>query len=302
MIGNYPITWVISDALSLILFSLCLIHALNHEDSKHRVLELCCFTIGSTIFEHFGVKLLHYFSYDQHRLMMIGVVPLGVILTEAVIVYAAFRLFEHLNMPKWTSIWVIGFFAMLQDMSYDPVGVHDTYLYNGAMSGQWNWAFQYDGTYFGIPFYNFTGWLLFCGIYPALTLLGRHIYKKTKNEIWGYSYSFISGLILIVPVVLLGAIFSSGDRNMQLIKMIANGVFAIALMAIYWKKMTPINLKKDMIILIVPIVLRLYDIVVCFSLKLQEAYVPVIVCSIVHFVYLAIIFAKAKKNQVFHNV
>ena len=299
MIGEYPITWVISDALSLILFALCLIHALNHEDFKHRVLELGCFTIGATIFEHFGIKLLNYFSYDQHRLMMIGVVPLGVILTEAVIVYAAFRLFEHLNMPKWTVIWVVGFFAMLQDMSYDPVAVHDTYLYDGVMSGQWNWVFDHSElSYFGIPFYNFTGWLLFCGIYPALILLGRHIYKKTKNETWGYSYSFISGLILIVPVVLMGMVFSSGSTNMQLIKMIANGVFAIALMAVYWKKMNPINLKKDIIIFIVPIVLRFYDIIVCFGLKLQEAYVPVIVCSIVHFVYLAVIFTKAKRNQV----
>ena len=290
-----------SDALSLVLFTLCMIHALNHEDSKHRVLELCCFTIGSTIFEHFGIKLLNYFWYDQHRLMMIGVVPLGVILTEAVIVYAAFRLFEYLNMPKWTVIWVVGFFSMFQDMTYDPVAINNTYFFDGVMSGQWNWAFAYEGTYFGIPFYNFSGWLIMTGIYAALILLGRQAYQRTKNEVIGYSYPFISGLIMIIPIVLMGMVFSSGSREMQLIKFIGNEVFAIVLMLVYRKKMTPINLKKDMVIFVVPIALRLYDIIVCFGLKIQEAYIPVIVCSVLHFIYLLAIYKRAKYNHSLSN-
>jgi len=229
--------------------------------------------------------------------MMIGLVPLSVLLLEAAIMYAAFLLFEYLNMPKWTVIWVVGFLSAFQDMSIDPVYVHDVYTYDGVSSGQWNWLHNYAGSYFGIPFINFSGWIYMTGCYAALILLGRWLTKKYDNKVIGSTYPFVAGIVNVIPLFAFSFMMHSSTPTGELVRLIINCVFPIIMMAVYWKRMNPIDLKKDKIIFIIPIVLRLYDLIVGFALGITESYIPITVISVIHFAYLFYLYRKAKKAE-----
>ena len=55
MIHNEPLTWIIMEVMSVILFLICMVHALKSERPKQQLFELCCFVLAAGIFEHFGV-------------------------------------------------------------------------------------------------------------------------------------------------------------------------------------------------------------------------------------------------------
>jgi hypothetical protein len=231
---------------------------------------------------------------------MAGLIPLSILLIEAALLYSSMVLFEHLKMPKWTAIWVVGFLCVFQDFSMDPVYINNTYLYDGVMSGQWNWAFKYDETFFGIPFQNFSGWIYMTGVYAAMIYLGNWFSKKYNKSWVKTATPFISGLFLIIPLSAIGmlVIDGGGARTPELVKLVLNCAFPIILMIIYWNKMEPIDLKKDNIIFVVPIILHLYDLAVGFGLGISKSYIPITVCAVIRFVYLFYLYRKAKKAEV----
>lgn len=104
MIGQYPLTWLINDIFAIILFFMYLFHALRQKNYQNKVFELIMFVLGAGIFEHVGVFITHTYSYDQHRLMMAGAIPLATLLIEAAIVYSSTVLFKYLNTKLWMSI------------------------------------------------------------------------------------------------------------------------------------------------------------------------------------------------------
>ena len=183
MIGNYPITWIAAEVLAIVLFSLCMIHAVRQPDYKQRIFELCCFVLGAVIFEHVGVLFTQTYSYNQNRIFMAGVLSMTILMVEAVTVYTGMILFDHMKLPKWMGFFVVGFWCMLIDCGIDPVYVNDTYLIDGVMSGQWNWNYRYDITFFGIPFFNFTGWLVWTGVYACMVYICRKQFQK-KGKKW----------------------------------------------------------------------------------------------------------------------
>lgn len=304
MIGEYSITWLVTEVLSLVLFAVCMNHAMKSDKPKQRLFELCCFILAAAIFEHVGV-LTNNYSYDQHRLMMFGLIPLSILLIEAVIMYSAMVLFESMNMPKWSVIWFVGFLSTIQDMTIDPVYINDTYIYDGVASGQWNWAIYYDKTFFGIPFFNFSSWFFMTGIYAGLLLLGRHIYEKKKKEAIGTLYPFVAAILLIVPLtvvalLLVKPVYSNNNTFKfwyELIALIFNMACGAVLIAKYWKRMSPVDLKRNgIVVFAIPAVLHLYDIIVGFGLGIELSYVPVIVFTVIHLALLFAIYMKSKKT------
>ncbi len=297
MIGNYPVTWLITELLSVILFIVCLFHALRQEDYKFETFKLLMFVVGSAIFEHVGVIITKTYSYDQHRIMMFGLIPLSTLLIESCIVYAAMTLFKYMHMPKWTSLWVVGFLCVFMDFAIDPVYVNDTYLLDGVMSGQWNWVQTYAGNYFGIPFSNFTGWVYMCGYYAVLIFFNEWLYKKYRKE-WIHKYNpIISGLCLILPLLITGKpLVGTGPKIREIALLSFACIFGIILMFIYRKKMDPIDLKNDSIIFIVPVVIQAYNIVVMIARGISLAYIPVCVTTIIMCIYLSFLYKKAKNN------
>jgi len=120
IIGNYPLTWLVT--VTVIHHFICYVYvsctATGHYQIK--LFELLMFIIGSAVFEHVGVLFTKTYSYDQNRLMMFGKIPLSTLMIEACIVYVAMIIFEYLDMPKWTSIWVVGFFLNFYGFFYRP--------------------------------------------------------------------------------------------------------------------------------------------------------------------------------------
>ena len=303
MIGNYPVTWIIMEVMSVVLFAMCMRHALSSDRPKQQLFELCCFVLAAGIFEHFGVLTGNYW-YSQERFMMFGLLPISILLIEAVTMYSAMVLFEYLNMPRWSIIWFVGLLSMVQDMTIDPVYVHDTYVFDGIAQGHWNWKIYYEPTFFGIPFFNFSSWFYMTGLYAGLLALGQHIYAKKKKEWIGTAYPFLAAALLLVPLIptallLVKPIYSDNATYLfwyELIAMIANFAFGAALIVKYWKKMSPVNIKKDgVVIFAVPAILHLYDIIVGFGLGIEQSYIPVVVFTVIHMAYLFVIYRKSKK-------
>ena len=50
MIGNHPITWIIMEVMSVVLFLICMVHALKSNRPKQQLFELCCFVLAAGIF------------------------------------------------------------------------------------------------------------------------------------------------------------------------------------------------------------------------------------------------------------
>ena len=303
MIGNYPVTWIIMEVMSVVLFAMCMRHALSSDRPKQKLFELCCFVLAAALFEHVGVLGGNYW-YSQERFMMFGLLPLSILLIESVIMYSAMVLFEYTNLPKWSIIWFVGILSTIQDMTIDPVYVNDMYVFDGVAQGHWNWDIYYDTTFFGIPFFNFSSWFFMTGLYAGMMVLGRHLYDKKKKEWIGVSYPFISAVLLIVALVptailLIKPVYSDNNTFKfwyELIALIFNFACAIVLIAKHWKKMSPVNIKKDgIVIFAIPAILHLYDIIVGFGLGIEKSYVPVVVFTVIHVAYLFVIYRKSKK-------
>ena len=302
MIFGTPITWFISEIVALALFFICIVHASKQENARFKILELFGFCIASALFENAGVAG-NIYNYDLHRVMMIGKVPLEIIFIEAAILYAALELVEYLKVPTWSKPLVVGLFASVQDMTLDPSAVFDLNAFDGAMSGQWNWTSYYDGNFFGIPFFNFSGWLYLMTYFTMCIMIGRWLYKKTNNKIIGYAYPFVSG---VLTAMLCGSfitrfllwmypIFEMNQRIPELVMLIINFAIPIVILFICRNRMEAIDFKKSRIAFGIPIALHIIDIVMGYSLDITNAYVPSVLISAVHFAYFFYLFRKSRK-------
>lgn len=302
MLFGSPISWVVTEVFSLILFFLCIIHVSKQQNSLHKLLEYFAFIILAGIFENLGVYFKDY-VYDLHRYMMIGKVPLEVLIVEASILYAAFVLVDYLNIPTWTKSIVIGFFTSVQDISLDPAAIYDMHLFDGKMSGQWNWTFRYDGGIAGIKYQNFSGWFTMMMFFAASVYIGRWLYEKYKHSSIGFGYPFvaiITSLLLIVSpinVFLIGAtpIFPMNQEIPGLVMLILKYAIAVAILIIYRKRLIPIDFSKDKLVFLLPILLHLFDIVYAFIMGTKIAYVAVVTISIIHIIYFYYLYSKSKK-------
>lgn len=302
MIFGTPITWFIAEVLSAVLFILCIIHAAKQEHGIIRVLTLLGFILYSAMFENVGVYT-HIYDYNLNRVMLIGTVPIEILMVEAVIFYATLCIAEHLHIPKWGLPFVVGFLSSFQDMSLDPAAVFDLHLLDGVMSGQWNWTAHYANNFFGIPFFNFSGWMYLMAFYVFALEVGRWIYNKKKKEGFGLAYPFlaviVAFLLLVSPLVrflLFAEPFAPMyTRTAELIMLIINFGVGLFILLRFMKVDRPFDLKKNAVVYIVPIVLHIYDLIMAFTLGLQNVIIPVVVVSLLHFVFLAFVFFRGKK-------
>jgi uncharacterized membrane protein len=301
MLLGTPITWLIAEILVLSLFIVCIVHASRQEQGIIKILELFGFIIYAAIFENIGVSMKFY-DYDLHRMMLIGKVPLEVLMIETVIFYVGLRLAEYLRIPGWGKPIVVGFLSSVQDMTVDPTAIQDVHLFNGVMSGQWNWAFRYAGSFFGIPFYNFTGWVYIMAMYAITIQVGMGLYKKYKQELVGYLYPFVGipaalGLqTIFMGFLMWGApFFPWFNRTVELTMLSITYAIGLFVLVRYHKIEKPFDFKKDGPVFFVPIVLHAFDIIVALVLGLEQAYIPVFAVSAIHIGFLLYVYLKGKK-------
>ena len=312
MIFGMPASWLLVEALSLVLFFAALIHASRQEDGISRMLELFGFIISAAIFENVGVNVARSYVYDLRRVMMVGSVPLEILLIEAVIWYAAFRLTEYLDLPAWARPLVTGMFASAQDMTIDPAAVFDRYaLGDGTMSGQWNWTYPgYSGGLFGIPYFNFSGWMYLMAYYSAFILIGRALAARAAAGKRGagiaVAYPFIAAILNVImlasplTLVLVRANLWYGQPNTrigEILVLCANFAFAMCLVFAYRRRMKPIDLDRDALILLIPLVLHGWDLVYAFAARNRIAYAPVFVIGLPHAAYIAWVWSKGYRTR-----
>jgi hypothetical protein len=322
MILGMPVSWLCVEVVSLVLFFACIIHASRQENAAVKLLELFAFVVSAAIFENVGVNVARSYVYDLRRVAMVGSVPLEILFIEAGIWYAAFNLVERLRLPAWARPFAVGFFASVQDMTIDPAAVFDRYaltdatlaarwngdhpgaLGNGILSGQWSWTYPgYEGGFFGIPFFNFSGWMYLMAYFTAFILLGRWLSQKLGGRKgFAYGYPFLASILnmaaLATPVnifmLFAAPIVPQHTKTAELVMLCVNYGIAIALLFVFRKRIGAIDLKADGLVFAVPVLLHLFDIVYAFALGTKVAYVPVLVVSAIHIAYLACIYAKSR--------
>jgi uncharacterized membrane protein len=303
MIFGTPITWFIVEIIAAILFLVCIVHASRQEHGIQRILELLGFVFYAAIFENIGV-FTQIYDYNLNRVMLIGKVPIEILLIESVIFYASFQLVTKIHIPDWGKPFVVGFLSSFQDMSLDPAAVFDLHRLDGALSGQWNWTARYDGAFFGIPFFNFSGWMYLMTYYTAAILVGRWLYARYKKEIIGYLYPFVGGLVGVVLLVspltqfllFVMPFFPIYTRGAEIAILAANFAVGLGILLRYQKIDSPFDLKVDYPIFIIPLILHGFDILLVFALQLEAAYIPVVAVSLVHMGYLGFVYLKGRRQ------
>ena len=151
---------------------------------------------------------------------------------------------------------------------------------------------------------NFSSWFYMTGLYAGLIAWGRQLYAKKKKEWIGTAYPFLSAIFLLIPLIptallLIKPIYSDNSTFLfwyELIAMVLNFAFGAWLIVKYWKKMSPVNIKKDgVVIFALPAVLHLYDLAVGFGLGIKQSYIPVVVFTALHLGYLYAVYRRSRK-------
>ncbi len=302
-----PISWAIAELFALILFFYCLADAMKKSEDNtriFRIFELFGFIVYAGLFENIGV-LGNTYNYSLDRLMMIGVVPLSILMFEAVTFYSALHFAEALKFPKWARPFVVGILGVLQDLTIDPAAVFDLHLVNGVMEGRWNWTSHYDNMFFGIPFFNYIGWFLLMFYYTSLIQVGRKQHEKSGFKFgWGFAYVIISpllGVLLIISPITRFLLFLYPifplflNRTVEIIMLSSISLIAIVIMIKEGRKLGKLDYAEIPVIWVIPLILHVFDIVLAFSLGITIAYIPVLLFAGIHLGYLAFyIFKKPK--------
>ncbi|MHA1917052.1 MAG: carotenoid biosynthesis protein [Candidatus Ranarchaeia archaeon] len=305
-----PFTWAIAEVLAFVLFFYCLSDALKKSDGNtrlFRVLELFGFVLYAGIFENIGV-ITNVYNYSLDRLVMVGVVPLSLLLFEAVIFYSALQFAEVLRFPRWVRPFVVAFLGVLQDLTIDPAAVFDTHLVNGLLEGRWNWTTHYDGMLFGIPFFNFTGWFLLMFYYTSLIQIGRNFHEKS-----GYKYnrgmlyvllSPLIGVLLIVSPITTFFLFLYPvfpmfiNRTAEIVTLSSVMLITIGILIKHRKARAVIDRKDYPVIWTIPLILHGFDIILAFGLGITIAYIPVLLFASIHIGYLDWYLKRKPQSQV----
>jgi hypothetical protein len=198
-----PLPWFFADILTITLSIIVVGFAIRRTRHPEMViLECLAFVLlYAGLFENLAV-VNGWYVYGR-SVLMFGDVPLSVPLLEMDVLIAGLWLLEKVNMPDWAKPFVLGLFGMLQDLSLDPLAVQQVYTLDGSTTGRWTWLLEPGVTQmYGIPAYNFPGWMLIM-LYGSIFLLaGRGIFKRSGYIPWvGRIYPFLAMLLALVTMV-----------------------------------------------------------------------------------------------------
>jgi uncharacterized membrane protein len=302
IIFGTPVSWFLYEILSIGVFLAAMVHAGRRERGGFHALTLLVFVAFAGIFENIGV-MAGVYQYDVNRVMMIGKVPLSILFVEAAVVYSALWLTQHLRMPWWAAPFVVGLFSMVQDMTIDPSNVFDLHVLDGVTTGQWNWDWHYEGGFFGIPFYNFSGWFTMTLYYSFfINLIDWLLTRKGRRAAiadWTPLLALLPSLIVLVSPVnqfllYLQPIVAPGNRTAELVLMCVNTAVGIALLVIYMKPNNALDVRRNLIVLLIPVVLHVWDIALAYTVGIERGRVPSVLVGAIHIAFLAWIVSKGR--------
>jgi hypothetical protein len=245
MVGiTFVPAWVIPDALILISAAIAVVYILKHEERPiYTLLEFACFVLlNAAVFENFAT-LMGWYGYG-HSIIMIFNVPITIPIIEYLVVYTTLRLLDTMEVPTWCKPILVGFSGMLFDFTLDPVAVRLIYPTAEGTIARWSWYISpTDVNIYGVPVYNFSGWVLLCGYGAAFLLLGRHWFKKSRySEKVGYAYPILAMLgallLLMTPLsnflLWMEPLYTKGSTA-EWVMLGVNFAVPLLLLALVWK-------------------------------------------------------------------
>jgi hypothetical protein len=261
---NWPTlvpSWIIQDLIVILLTVFTVIFILKKEERPIPILlEMVCFVfLYAAIYENLA-GVMGWYAFG-HSIVMVFGVPITVPLIEILFVYTGIRFSRALKIPTWTIPLLVGMFGVLADLTLDPLALSQTAVDGGSEIGRWTWYIgANDVNVFGVPIYNFTGWLLLCGYAAVFILLGRYWYKKSGYKTWvSYAYPplmMLAALLVMVSplsafLLWLGPFFAKGGWTEYL--MLGLGFLALLLVILIWRgrMCRKLTLKDDYVIVLV---------------------------------------------------
>jgi len=235
--------WVIQDIIIILLGVITLAYIVKNEKRPIPIiLEMFAFIfLYASLYENFAT-VIGLYGYGR-SIAMIFNVPLTVPLIEFLFVYVSIRMARKMKLKTWMIPLFAGVFGVLADLTLDPLALSQVADTSAGTIGRWTWYIgKTDVNVFGVPIYNFTGWMILCGYAAAFILLGRYWYKKSGYKGWvGIAYPFLCFLaafvVMMSPVsgflVYLSPFFNKGGFT----ELIMLGLCFIILVVIlvYWR-------------------------------------------------------------------
>ncbi len=240
-------TWVVEDILVYLLAIGVLFFWMKKSKDRapYLFLELIAFTfVYGSVFENLAVTRLHLYSYGT-SLIMIGNVPLSIPLIEALVFLGGLTLVDSMRVPIWCKPFLVGFFAILQDLSLDPLAVIQVAHVSGGVSARWQSLILKPGmaSMFNQTVDNWPGWMLFMFLATICLLLGRWWFNKSNaHPLVGVVYPFVSMiaalLLLLTPLgplmMWLGPFFAQGSVS-EWIMFAFYLLFPAIILLVFWR-------------------------------------------------------------------
>lgn len=288
-----PLPWLLADLLTVAISMTVIVVVVKR--SRHPaslLLEGFGFIfLYAAVFENFAV-VQGWYIYGR-SLLMIGDVPLSVPLIEMNVMITGLWLLDKMQIPDWCKPFILGLFGMLQDFSLDPVSVNQVYSPQGITSGRWTWLTPEGAVnIFGIPVYNFPGWMLIMLYGSAFILIGRAWFKRSgyKPAI-GYTYpllgTFLALVVMVSPLsqflLWLGPLGGKGT-NAEWVMLAFHLLFPALLLAFSWRGRMKyhISLKDDFPVFAVIVLFHLADILFALTAGYSDILWLVVLASLVH--------------------
>jgi len=199
-------SWFFQDLIVLLLAAAVIAFILRHD--KHpgvALLEFAAFVfLYAGVYENFAT-VVGLYRFGRSFVMLFNV-PISVPILEFLVVYASLRLGRATRLPVWTLPVFAGGMGILMDLVLDPLALSQRANTNEGVTGRWSWLIQRgDVNVFGAPIYNYSGWMLLCGLGAAFLLLGRWWFRRSgENPLVGAVYPVLSMLAALVALVCLG--------------------------------------------------------------------------------------------------
>jgi hypothetical protein len=168
---------IVPSLVGYLLCGLAILHSMiSSKNRLQRLIMLITLFAFGTWLEYRGVTSGRY-SYPLENELHIGVVPLSVTLAWVGLIYSSMVIVDRMKLPVGLRLLMSTLITLSLDWGMDPIAVE---------LGAWTWYFHggQQGLYFGVPGFNFIGWLFIPLSY--LLFYGISWNKDKKSlELWG---------------------------------------------------------------------------------------------------------------------
>ena len=276
-----PLSYTLFEILGLILLVLCAIYRIKKKDMPTIaiIMELVVILAFGMSLEILAVQSGRY-SYPPFNLMLFNV-PLIIGIGWAVILFSTMWLTDSLKIPEWSRVFVDAFLALLIDLNMDAVAIRDIYTFGTISSGMWAWGIPLDAEWFGVPWFNFSGWWFIIASMSAALRLTRYISRKRNKTIIHFLYPIIAYFLASLFLFFTGLLPIIIPSFIIFITQIS---FSVIIIAWKWREADKkITLKNDFPLYFVPFSFHAFFLTLMLIKEYYINAIPILVVSCITF-------------------